>query len=142
MASMKEFMASRKAEKAPANGNGKPVKVEAPPKMVVTHSCGHKTGVHYLQGSLCRGCQNRQHRERRRSQPTARQRRTPTAGRLPDNSSFALLYDAAAQAWTGTLTVGGTVFEASASGVGTLCGALDTAYRATLPPQQTGEPPV
>ena len=57
----------------------------------------------------------------------------PPAGRLPDGSEFRVTYDAAAERWSGTLTVttpeGGQVFEGEAGGVFRLLTALDRQYR-------------
>jgi hypothetical protein len=53
--------------------------------------------------------------------------------RLPDGSEFCVTYDAAAERWSGTLTVttpeGGQVFEGEAGGVFRLLTALDRQYR-------------
>jgi hypothetical protein len=53
-------------------------------------------------------------------------------GRLPDGASFAVAYDATAERWQGTLTIGTTVFQGETSGVFRLLEQLDKEYRASL----------
>jgi len=55
---------------------------------------------------------------------------------LPDGSKFAVVYDASKTQWTGTLTIGGSVFTGSASAVFTLLKHLDRQYRESLPSTQ------
>jgi hypothetical protein len=102
----------------------KPKSVQADAKLVITRSCGHKIGVNYLQQSVCEGCA----RCARKKKPPRR----PTVERLPDNSRFDVLYDAATLTWTGTLTIGEKVFEAQAGAVFRLLGVLDKMYRDSL----------
>lgn len=105
----------------------KPARVEADPDSIITHSCGHKTGARFLQGSPCPGCV-RQARQKRREGQQQRQ----TVPRLPDGATFSATYDAAAERWAGSLVIGGRVFEAEAGAVFCLLKVLDGMYRATL----------
>jgi hypothetical protein len=104
--------------------------VEADRRVIITRSCGHKIGVVHLQGSSCPHCARKARRERRLTQTVARRDR---ANRLPDGATFCATYDAQAERWAGTLTIGGQVFEAEASGVFRLMEALDRLYRASRP---------
>lgn len=54
--------------------------------------------------------------------------------RLPDGSKFAVVYDATGMQWTGTLTIGTSVFTGSAGGLFKLLNLLDLQYRQSLPP--------
>ena len=77
----------------------------------------------------------RRRADRGAAQP-ARGRKRPTQappGRLPDGSCFEVRFDAAAESWSGTLTVGPARFTATAGGVFRLLTLLDRQYRATLP---------
>jgi hypothetical protein len=63
--------------------------------------------------------------------------RGPRTGRLPHGARFEVVYDAAKQQWTGSLTIptpDGTAvaFSGSGSGLFPLLASLDTQYRATL----------
>jgi hypothetical protein len=100
----------------------KPKATEADAKQVVTRSCGCKIGVRHLEQSACPACvrKNKQRRPlRRRAAPD----------RLPDNAAFAVVYDATAQTWAGTLTIGDQIFEAKASAIFHLLSVLDKKYR-------------
>lgn len=62
---------------------------------------------------------------------------SPQRGRLPDGSRFEVVYDAAREQWSGTLTVptpegAPAVFTGSGSGLFPLLSSLDKKYRATL----------
>jgi hypothetical protein len=106
--------------------------VEADPRIIITHSCGHKTGALYLQGSPCAGCARRQRQQRPRKRGggvEAHEQRMQRLPRLPDGATFAATYDAATERWAGTLTVNGMTFEVEASGVFRLMEALDKKYR-------------
>jgi hypothetical protein len=109
------------------NGKKRPPAVEADKRVIVTHSCGHKTGIIYLQGSLCAGCQNARRRARTRSW-----RQDPMKSRLPDGATFSATYDAEAERWVGTLAIDGQVYEAEAGGVFQLMKDLDALYRTRL----------
>jgi hypothetical protein len=116
--------------KSPPPAKPKPAApVEADRRLVVTHSCGCKIGVVYLQGSACPACAGKRRRERQHNRGVACHERAMTAKRLPDSATFAATYDALAQRWVGTLTDGGRVFEAEASGVFRLMADLDQLYR-------------
>jgi hypothetical protein len=104
---------------------GKADKVELPAKQIITYLCGHKVGVHNLHGQPCPSCSRKRRAEGRARREEARQ----GAGRLPDASAFLLEYDAAAQQWSGTLTVGALSFEAKAPAVFRLLQVLDRMYR-------------
>jgi hypothetical protein len=62
-------------------------------------------------------------------QPQQPKRKKFVGGRLPDLSAFALWYDANAILWTGTLTVEGVEFKATAKSVYGLLSKLDTLHR-------------
>jgi hypothetical protein len=110
----------------PAEPAGKPGKSgplpEASPDSVVTRSCGCRAGVRFLQGSKCPGCVSKARRQRQGKQKA-------TQGRLPDGAAFLVIFDATAQQWTGTLTVGTLVFEDQAGRVFALLERLDALYR-------------
>jgi hypothetical protein len=97
--------------------------VECEPRVILTYSCGHKIGARFLQGSKCPHCQAQARKGR---QP--RQRVRPEA-RLPHGASFLAVYDAAAEQWSGLLTVDERTFEAQASGIFRLMTELDRRYR-------------
>jgi hypothetical protein len=83
----------------------------------------------------------RKEEKQRRAEAAAKegtQRRTtqPPPERLPDGSRFDVVYHADREEWTGTLTIGPTVFTASASAVFKLLNRLDKLYRASLPENQ------
>jgi hypothetical protein len=101
----------------------------------------------------CKVCRERKQREQeeaarlRRSekeqrkllaaQQPPRQAPLPQGGRLPDGSRFEVLYDAAKEQWSGSLTVPATegaptTFTGSGSALFPLLTSLDKQYRATL----------
>ena len=105
-----------------------------------------------LMGRLCKACRAQREQEEQQAaaqrraeraknqagqEPKARPGPKRQAGRLPDRSRFEVQFDAAAEAWSGTLTMPGDgealTFSATASGVFTLLSKLDQLYRATLP---------
>jgi hypothetical protein len=110
MGSMKEFMAARKADKANGNANH----VELAPKQVVTFGCGCKFMARYLQGAQCVACQRRRRNER---QKAAQANPKGLPFRLPDGATFSATYDATAEQWFATLSVGTTIWEASGPSV-------------------------
>jgi hypothetical protein len=63
------------------------------------------------------------------SEPAQKARHYP---RLPDGAVFNAVYDGAAMRWTGTLTIGELVIEASTGGVMTLLHVLNAKYRAKV----------
>lgn len=103
-------------------------------------------------GRPCPACREQRQREeqeaaaRRRTEkdaarPAQQSKRPAQAppGRLPDGSCFEVRYDAGAQSWSGTLTVGPSRFTATAGGVFRLLSLLDRQYRDSLP--VPGAPP-
>src|SRR5262249_3281707 len=80
-------------------------------------------------------------RKKARGGPTPRKEKAaqPVVDRLPDGSEFRVAYHAAAERWSGTLTVptaeGGQVFEGEAGGVFRLLTQLDRQYRDWLAAQ-------
>jgi hypothetical protein len=100
-------------------------------------------------GQLCPACREQKEQE---VQEAARQRRQEKAKakeqqpqptprkpkqlpqRLPDGARFNVVYDAAKQEWSGTLTIGSDVFSDSASGVFALLTRLDRLYRNQVQP--------
>jgi hypothetical protein len=79
--------------------------------------------------------------EKKPKKPTRKEvRAAMEKSRLPDGSRFNVVYDATAARWSGTLTVGGQVFESDAGGVFKLLVKLDTKYRLSLvPPEKEPE---
>jgi hypothetical protein len=57
-------------------------------------------------------------------------------GRLPDGARFAVAYDADAERWTGTLTIGDKVFAGEQGALFKLLEKLDQLYRASLEMQK------
>jgi hypothetical protein len=122
----------------PANGKkAAAATVEVPAKEVITHTCGHRIGVHYLRQQPCRDCANRARKEacmKRTAERTAQQEVAAREARLPDGSAFLVSYDAAKEMWSGELTVevAGEVrtFRAECSGVMRLLRELDAMFRA------------
>src|SRR5205823_1696345 len=106
-------------------------------------------------GQLCPACREQKEqevqeaaRQRRQEkaeaqgqkpQPTPRQPKPPPQ-RLPDGARFNVVYDAAKQEWSGTLTIGADVFTASASGVFKLLTHLDRLYHDQVQPSAQEEP--
>jgi hypothetical protein len=66
----------------------------------------------------------------RRQPSPERHRYHQLKDRLPDGAVFHVEYSAAAQTWTGTLTVNGQVFKGTAGGVFRLLVKLDDDFRA------------
>ena len=112
----------------------------------IKFACGHERSLDKVAHLPCQTCldaaraEARRTQHERRLQKVARRREkkedeTRASGRLPDGSSFAVSYDAAAERWSGTLTIppgdsaAVRVFTASASGVFNLLRALDGTYR-------------
>jgi len=54
--------------------------------------------------------------------------------RLPDGAKFEVVYDTTRTQWSGTLTIGESVFTGSAGDVFKLLNRLDRQYRESLPP--------
>jgi hypothetical protein len=130
-----------KAEAKAAKGKGKkPETVEADANSVVTFACGHKIGVKHAQKRNCDGC-CRKNQAARRTRYSANKRDKVAPSRLPDNSSFAVVYDAANTRWCGTLTINGVAYEGEHSGVFKLLAALDRMYRASLGSDEACPPP-
>lgn len=111
----------------------------------IKFSCGHTRAVVKVANRPCPQCVDDRlaaNRLRYKNSAAARRDRTPTHGRLPDGATFDVRYDAAAEAWTGTLTIPAAVatelageladkiFTGSASGVFRLLQDLDGRYRA------------
>ena len=136
----------------------------------VTAACGHAVQFGLCEDRLdkyraarrqkvterpCPACREQRQREeqeaaaRRRAERGAAQpgpgRKRPAQappGRLPDGSCFEVRYDAAAESWSGTLTVGSDRFTATAGGVFRLLTLLDRQYRAGLPEKGAGSEPM
>ena len=70
-------------------------------------------------------------------QPQQEKHATQHWERLPDGAKFVVVYDATRTQWTGTLTIGETVFTGSAGGVFKLLNRLDRQYRESVPPEET-----
>jgi hypothetical protein len=73
----------------------------------------------------------------------AKQPKKPPAAkqeRLPDGAKFEVVYDATRTLWTGSLTIGETVFSGTAGALFTLLNRLDRQFRQTLP-GPAAEPP-
>jgi hypothetical protein len=96
-------------------------------------------------GRICPACREQRQQEEQEAaahrragqgavQPAGERKRPTQAppGRLPDGSCFEVRYDAAAETWSGTLTVGPSRFTATAGGVFRLLTLLDGQYRAAL----------
>jgi hypothetical protein len=118
----------------PPGKPAKPPKAPKEPSPTGTYICGHKESLAHTYGRACPACQNegrRRKAEKRRAGQGAKAERRPE-GRLPDGATFAAVYNAAAVAWDGSLTVGGKMFTTSAGGVFKLMTALDALYRASL----------
>jgi hypothetical protein len=123
----RDSLPSRKKAHAPAainpgaNGNepsGPDGKKNGQANQVITHACGHKTGVHHLEGSLCLACFLAKKRGRANG-----------GGRLPDGATVHVRYDAGQQLWSGTLKVGDLEFVGSKSGLFALLRGFDAMYR-------------
>lgn len=52
--------------------------------------------------------------------------------RLPNGARFTSTYDATVESWTGTLTIDGAIYEATARSLSKLLHRLDDVYRAAL----------
>jgi hypothetical protein len=136
----------------------------------VTCACGHEAELPLypdrqdkfrdarrknLVSRVCPACRQKAHaeltareqaaaaeRKKARGGPTPRREKAarPVVERLPDGSEFHVTYNAAAERWSGTLTVatpeGGQVFEGEAGGVFRLLSALDRQYRDWLAAQR------
>jgi hypothetical protein len=80
----------------------------------------------------CQACRaQRQQEEQQAAQQRRQERRRGRTlpERLPDRSRFEVVYDAATQSWSGTLTVGTDTFTDTAGGVFRLLELLDRQYR-------------
>jgi hypothetical protein len=142
MATMRDYLDRRKAtrpaaEQAPqAQPSGKPAKQPKPAKRdaqpgdIITFRCGCRIGVGFLASVDCRGCSNARRKARMEAR-AANQDRRQQIPRLPNGSNFNVTYDAATEIWTGTLTVEGVTFQATASAVFQLLKQLDQLYRAS-----------
>jgi hypothetical protein len=155
MADMREFLRRRKEAKEMKEAKAPPPAPEVPPvrpappsepgpapealdrpARSVTYSCGCKVGARQFRTHPCPGCA-------RKLQEARAERKEPRGGggRLPDGSSFNVVYDAAKVSWSGSLTVpladGPRRFEAQASGVMKLLRELDRLYRAACDRPET-----
>jgi hypothetical protein len=98
---------------------------------------------------VCKACREQQQREEQEAAQRRRAERGPDEGRkgrakvglgrLPNGARFDVAYDAAAETWSGTLTIpvpeaAPAVFTGSAPGVFKLLSKLDRLYRDSLPP--------
>lgn len=111
-----------------------------------------------LMGRDCRACREKAHDERTRAEMEAarlrrlqqpRKERPPaqTPSRLPNGSRYDVSFDAAKEAWSGTLTIPAAtpaetplLFSGSASAVVKLLSRLDAMYRVTLAGDGAGVP--
>jgi hypothetical protein len=99
-----------------------------------TFRCGH-TGSNTNCPACRREASQRKHARRKAKRAQAEQARQATPeGRLPDQSTFLVQYDAARTLWSGSLTVRmgegeAEVFRGEASAVFRLLSALDHQYR-------------
>jgi len=109
---------------APPQAEGGP-KPEAPWGAVVTHVCGHKTGVANVASRVCGQCMVAARKARR----VRKAQRADLVPRLPNGALVMAHYDALTTSWSGTLEVEGQVFEGRASGLFPLLRALDQQYR-------------
>jgi len=112
----------------------------------ITYQCGHKIGVHYLEGQACPSCRDKARKDRNLRRKEKREAETTPGepkkklddqGRLPDGSLFAnVVYDAHAVMWSGELQVPDAIlpgqyhyFNGQASGVEHLLRQLAGQYR-------------
>jgi hypothetical protein len=123
---------------APKGKRDKPERFEADEQAYITPACGHRLGVKSLRQAVCPACQTAKRIAKNKARSLARPWGKHVPTRLPDNSRFDVLYDAATESWTGTLTAGAVTFEASDSAVFGLLVKLDRLYRQSLEPAQAG----
>jgi hypothetical protein len=107
----------------------------------------------------CKACREKKQQEEQeaaKARQEEKQRRAAEAGaatraskkqsavkqeRLPDGAKFEVVFNAEKTQWTGSLTIGASVFSGSAGALFTLLGRLDRQYRQTLSPAAAPEPP-
>jgi hypothetical protein len=80
----------------------------------------------------CQACREKKQQEEQQAAQLRRQERQRgrvLRERLPDQARFEVVYDAASESWSGTLTIGTTTFTDTASGVFRLLEQLDRQYR-------------
>ncbi len=109
-------------------------KADKPESPKVTYRCGHMEPVKCFLAGDCPACRNKT-RKARIEKVMAKQesKGVQTLGRLPDGACFSASYNAVAQEWTGCLTIGDSVFMATASGLQrSLLSKLDAEYRRSL----------
>jgi hypothetical protein len=95
---------------------------------VVTFRCGHTKPLAHFQGGICAQCQNENRRKKNAAKGQKKEK--VESGRLPDKSTFEVIYDADIQRWTGSLTIPGLEpLIDSAGGVFKLLSKLDEQYR-------------
>jgi hypothetical protein len=133
------------ALKPPQGGSAmvpaKPKKEKPPPGQQITHNCGHKTAIAWLENQPCPACRNQQRQEkakRKREKQASKPGEVVNdqRGRLPGGSSFTFEYNAEKTEWSGRLKIhqpdGEVYFGAASSGVMKLACLLDDQYREWL----------
>lgn len=116
MASMKEFLAQRKAEKA-QDASQKPKRkncVPANDEDIITFACGHKTSVKAVQAVNCLACRKVKKKERNKAVMSIRK---ASQGRpLPDNTTISILLSGGE--WLMAMDAGTEHVEVSGHGEG------------------------
>jgi hypothetical protein len=120
--------APAKPQAQAAKKGKKPDKPEPAPGATITYQCGHRLALRQAEQCACDDCRIK-NKTARRGRYKAKRREQQEQSRLPDNSAFAVIYDAANTTWHGSLTVNGVTFEGECSGVFRLLSALDKMYR-------------
>jgi len=104
----------------------------------VTFGCGHPVHLAQLHAMDCPSCL-----KAKRIALAAKTRESAVKGRLPDGSVVTAIYNAAAETWTGSLTLAvGMRFEAAGGSQTKLLHALDDLYRAWLKESENSSAPL
>ena len=144
MANMRDFMDRRKRREQASQILGDKPAEGTPPPPVLVYACGHKVGIKNLTDEVCPGCVNNRRRQKNASR-TKKVRaglEKDEANRLPNGSTFDVIYDSIQKKWCGTLnifepTISNQLrFQGSASGVFRLLRELDQQYRDWLEAQK------
>lgn len=136
---MREAIAKKKAKE--------PKKEKPDPKAVpvVKHACGHERAVSIYEAIPCGSCREaakkaayrKEHGNSRFDQRLEAEKDKDDSRRLPDESTFTAVYDAAKKRWTGVLVLGkqefGPVrFKDDSGAIMKLLKKLDAQYREHL----------